>query len=317
MPRFIAAFLFAFPVAVLAQAWPSRPLTLVSPYPPGGTNDVVARALADRVAPALGQPVVVENRPGAAGVVGSLAVARAPADGHTLLLANNGSHIVQPLVSASAKYDPLKEFTPVVKLVDAAQFIGVNADLPARNLAEFLALLRREPGRYNYSSSGSGSFGNFSGELLKLVAGVDAAHIPAKGSAQALTELMSGRVHFMIDPLVLSQVKSGRVRVLATTSPERFPGQPEVPTMRESGLPEFDLVGWFGLFGPAGMPREIVARLAQAGSTAFADAELRQRLIAAGLAANPVGPDAFVAIIRRDQERYAEVKRRANIQVVE
>jgi tripartite-type tricarboxylate transporter receptor subunit TctC len=309
--------LIAWAGAGWSQAWPTRPVTIVSPYPPGGTNDVVARALADRLPPLLGQPVLVENRPGAAGIIGSQSVMRAPADGYTLLAGNNGSHIVQPLVSSQAKYDALRDFTPVTRLVAAAQFIGVNSDLPAKNLQEFLALLKREPGKYNYSSSGSGSVGNFSGEWLKMVAGIDVVHVPFKGSAQALTELMAGRVHFMIDPLVLSQVKSGRVRVLATTSPERFPGHPDIPTMREAGLPEFDLMGWFGLFGPAGLPREVAQKLAQASATVFADAELKARLPASGVVAATTTPEGFVAIIRRDQERFADIKRRANIQAVE
>ncbi|MBL8385214.1 MAG: tripartite tricarboxylate transporter substrate binding protein, partial [Burkholderiales bacterium] len=303
--------------AAHAQAWPARAVTVVSPYPPGGTNDVVARALADRLAPLLGVPVVVENRPGAAGIVGSLSVVRAAPDGHTLLVANNGSHIVQPLVSSAAKYDPLRDFTPVARLVTAVQFFAVNSDLPVKTMAEFIALARREPGRYFYGSSGSGSVGNFSGEWLRLVAGIDVTHVPFKGSAQALTELMAGRVHFMIDPLVLSQVKSGRVRVIATTSPERFPGHPDVPTMRESGLAEFDMVGWFGLFAPPQLPREVLARLSEAAIQAMSDGELKARLPASGVLATPLGPDAFAALIRADQQRFADIKRRANIQVVE
>lgn len=312
-----AAILAACAGPACAQAWPARTLTIVSPYPPGGTNDVVARAFADRLGPLLGQAVIVENRPGAAGIVGSQSVMRAAADGHTLLVGNNGSHIVQPLVSTQAKYDALKDFTPVARLVSAAQFIGINADLPAKTLPEFLALLRREPGKYYYSSSGSGSVGNFSGEWLKLLAGFDATHVPFKGSAQALTELMAGRVQFMIDPLVLSQVKSGRVRVLATTSPERFPGHADIPTTREAGLAEFDVMGWFGLFGPAGLPREVGTRLAQAAATIFADADLKARLPASGVVAAVTSPEAFVAVIRRDQERFADIKKRANIQAVE
>jgi tripartite-type tricarboxylate transporter receptor subunit TctC len=278
---------------------------------------VVARAFADRLGPTLGQAVIVENRPGAAGIVGSMSVSRAPPDGHTLLVANNGSHIVQPLVSSAARYDALKDFTPVARLVTAVQFFAVNADVPARNMGEFIAAAKREPGKYFYSSSGSGSVGNFSGEWLKLLVGIDVTHVPFKGSAQALTEMMAGRVHFMIDPLVLSQVKSGRIRVLATTNPERFPGYPDVPTMRESGLPEFDMVGWFGLFAPPGLPRDVAVLLAQAATTIFSDADLRARLPASGVLGTPLGPDAFAELIRRDQERFADIKRRANIQVVE
>ncbi len=300
-----------------AQSWPSRLVTIVVPYPPGGANDVVARQFAERLTAALGQSFIIDNRAGAGGIVGSASVAKSAPDGYALLVGNNGTHVIQPLVSATARYDPQKDFTAIAKLVDAYQFLGVNADLPVRNVADLIALAKREPGKLNYGSAGSGSFGNFAGEMLRLYAGIDIVHIPYRGSGQAVADLAAGRVQFMLDPAVLSQAKGGRVRVIATTGPHRFEGLPDVPTMKETGLPEFELVGWFGLFGPAGLPRDIATRLASAVATIAADPDMQKRMLAAGVVMSATTPEAFEAILKRDLQRYGEIKKRANIQAVE
>lgn len=304
------------PAPALAQdPWPSRQVTIISPYAPGGTNDVVARILAERLQRAFGQPFVVENRPGAAGILGSTQVMRAPADGYTLLSANNGALIVQSVVKKPSPYDPATAFTPIIKVADAPNYIGINADVPARTVGELIALARREPGKLNYSSAGSGSFGNFMGEYFKLLTGTNIVHVPAKSSGPALVELMAGRIHMMIDPLVLSQREGGRVRVLATTQGQRVEAFPDIPTIKESGGPELSITGWFGLVGPAGLPRQVVDRIETAAAAALTDNEVRKVLTAAGLQPATLGSLPFGRLMREDVKRYEDVKNRAQMTV--
>ena len=297
------------------ERWPSRPITIVSPYNPGGTNDVVARAIADRLQRVLGQPVVVENRAGAAGIVGSAGVMRAAPDGYTLLSANNGALVVQSVVKKPAPYDPVSAFTPIAKVADSPNFIGVTADLPVKSVGELIAYARQRPGQLNYSSSGSGSFGNFLGEYFKQQTGTFIVHIPSRGSAQALNEMLAGRVHLMIDPQVLQQRTGGRVRVLATTNNARVESQPDIPTVQESGGPAMQIVGWFGLVGPAALPREVVERLESALKGLENEPEVRKAFAAAGLTPVMTGSAAFGNLIRQDLERYGEVQQRARIVV--
>jgi tripartite-type tricarboxylate transporter receptor subunit TctC len=304
----------ALPGVAQAQQWPSRPITLVSPYPPGGTNDIVGRLFADRLSAKLGQPIIVENRAGAAGIVGSLAVSKAAPDGYTLLMANNGALVIQPLVSAQAKYDAVTSFTPIVRLAVAYQFVGVNADLPVQSMADLVALARKEPGKLNYGSAGTGSFGHFSGEMLRLLTGAQMQHVPYRGSASAVTDLAGGQVQVMFDPLVLSQLDGSRVRVLGTTAPARLQRYPGVPTMREAGLPAFDPLGWFGYFGPPDLPKEIALKIAEAAAEFAKEPETIQKLEAAGLAAGTMLPAEFAAFIKDYKVKYEDIKRRANIE---
>ncbi|WP_421954748.1 Bug family tripartite tricarboxylate transporter substrate binding protein [Polaromonas sp.] len=296
-----------------AQSWPSRPVTIISPYAPGGTNDVVARLMADRLQKVFGQPFIVENRAGAAGIVGSTAVMRAAPDGYTLLSANNGSLVVQSVVKTPSPYDPATAFTPLVKVADAPNYVGVSSDLPVHTVGEFVALAKREPGKFNYSSSGSGSFGNFMGEYFKLQTGTDIVHIPGKSSASALTEMMAGRIQLMIDPQVLQQRNGSKIRVLATTQGSRVEAYPDLPTIRESGGPELNIVGWFGLFGPANLPREVVEKIEAAARSILADPEARKTLAVAGLVPSPVYSVQFGAMIRDDVKRYQDIKTRSKM----
>ena len=266
-----------------AQSWPTRTVTIISPYGPGGTNDVVARLFADRLAKAFGQAFVVENKPGAAGILGANLVAQAAPDGYTLLAGNNGALIVQPVVKSPSPYNPVTAFTPIAKLADAPNYVGVSADLPVNSVGELIALAKKEPGKLNYSSAGSGSFGNFLGEYLKLLSGTDIVHVPAKSSGPALTELMAGRIQMMIDPLVLSQRSGGRVKVLATTQKARVEGFLDIPTIKESGGPEMEITGWFGLVGPAKLPKEVVDKIEGVARTMINDPEVRKTFSAAGL----------------------------------
>ena len=310
-----ACLVLALPGAATAQQWPSRPITLISPYPPGGTNDIVGRLFADKIAAKLGQPIVVENRPGAAGIVGSLAISKAAPDGYTLLMANNGALIIQPLVSAQAKYDANESFTPIVRLAVAYQFVGVNADLPAKSMSELVALAKKEPGKLNYGSAGTGSFGHFSGEMLRLLTGAQMQHVPYRGSANAVTDLAGGQIQAMFDPLVLSQADGGRIRVLGTTAPERLARYPNIPTMKEAGLPDYDPIGWFGYFGPPGLPKEIALKIAEAAAEFAKEPDTAQKLEAAGLVPGIMLPDAFAAFIKGYKVKYEDIKKRANIEI--
>lgn len=302
-------------VQAQTDKWPSRTVTIVSPYNPGGTNDVVARLVADRLQKALGQPFVVENKPGAAGIVGSSVVMRAAADGYTLLSGNNGSMVVQSVVKKPAPYDPATAFTPVAKVADAPNYIAISGTVPANTVGEFIAYAKRNPGKLNYSSAGSGSFGNFMGEYFKQQTGTFIVHIPGRGSASALNEMVAGRIELMIDPQVLTQRNGGRIKVLATTHGSRIEAYPDIPTIQESGGPVMDITGWFGLFGPANMPREVVDKINVVLQGMANDPEARKMLSTAGLVPAHLPGTAFVTLIRDDMKRYDAIQQRARIVV--
>jgi tripartite-type tricarboxylate transporter receptor subunit TctC len=297
------------------ERWPSRPVTVVSPYNPGGTNDVVARLVADRLQKALGQPFVIENKPGAAGVVGTQAVMRAKPDGYTLLSANNGALVIQSAGRDPSPYDGARQFTPIMKVVDAAQFIAVSSDLPVQTVGELIALARKEPGKLNFSSAGVGSYGHFVGEYLKLLTGTELLHVPSKGSAAALTEMMAHRIQMMIDPIVLTQASDGRIRVLATLNSRRVETHPQIPTITESGGPAVDLAGWFGLVGPAGLPDEVVERIAAVGKEIVSDPDARKQFAGSGLLPSLLTGKAFGDLIKADLVKVADVRTRAKIQL--
>ena len=305
------------PLGAQAPQWPTRPITLISPYPPGGTNDIVGRLFAEKIAARLKQPIIVDNRAGAAGIVGALAASRANPDGYTLLIANNGALVIQPLVSAQAKYDAATSFTPIARLAVAYQFAGVNADLPVQSMADLVTLARKQPGKLNYGSAGTGSFGHFSGEMLRIQTGIEMLHVPYRGSAAALTDLAGGQVQVMFDPLVLSQKDGGRVRVLGTSAPQRLARYPDIPTFREAGFPDFDPIGWFGFFGPPNLPKEIADRIAETAAEFANDPGVLQTLEAAGLTGGFMRPDEFSAYIKTYKAKYEEIKRRANIEMIQ
>ncbi len=298
-----------------ADKWPSRSVTIVSPYNPGGTNDVVARLVADRLQKALGQPFVVENKPGAAGIVGSSAVMRAAPDGYTLLSGNNGSMVVQSVVKKPSPYDPATAFTPVAKVADAPNYIAISSTVPANTVGEFIAYANRNPGKLNYSSSGSGSFGNFMGEYFKQQTGTYIVHIPGRGSASALNEMVAGRIELMIDPQVLTQRNGGRIKVLATTHTSRVEAYPDIPTVQESGGPAMDITGWFGLFGPANLPREVVDKINGVLQGMASDPEARKILATSGLVSAHLPGAAFGTLVKEDVKRYDAIQQRARIVV--
>jgi tripartite-type tricarboxylate transporter receptor subunit TctC len=298
-----------------ADAWPSKPVTLISPYNPGGTNDVPARIFAEGYEKLFGQRFLVRNQPGAAGIVGSKAVSAAAPDGYTLLSSNIGAMMVQSVVKNPPPYHPLRNFTPIVKFVHGEVYIGVNGDLPVKTVGELIALAKKEPGKLNYSSSGSGSFGNLLGEYFKMQTGTDIVHVPGKGSADAVLEMKSGRIHLMFDPIVLPQSADGRVRVLATTSRQRAATHPNIPTSVESGGPDISLEGWFGLFGPPSLPPEIVAKLEAATRTIAADPETKKKFAAIALVPEILDAAAFRARIESDHAVMSDIVAKAKLVV--
>lgn len=314
----VAAFAFALPLPSLAQEsapWPNRVVTIVSPYNPGGTNDIPARILADGFQRIFGQSFIVKNVNGAAGVVGSNQVMAAAPDGYTLLLSNNAGMVVQPVVKSPPPYAPLTNFTPIAKVTDVYAFVGVSGDLPVNNVGELIALAKQQPGKLNYSSAGSGSFGNFLGEHFKLLTGTDILHIPGKGSAAAVMEMKAGRIQLMFDPLVVPQATDGRIKVLAVLSNARLPNMPLVPTVHEAGGPEMGITGWYALFGPAGMPVDIVAKLEAATQRVLKDPETRKKLLDLGLTPNVQTGAQFRHAIASDLKLYKAVKEQAKLMV--
>jgi tripartite-type tricarboxylate transporter receptor subunit TctC len=242
---------FASPAAD-AQAYPSKPIRFVVPYPPGGPLDTVARLLGAKVGESVGQPVVVDNKPGAGGNIGADIVAKSPADGYTILMGAVATHAINPTLYKSIPYDPIKDFAPITQVASTPNVLVVNPSVPANNVREFIAYAKANPGKLNFGSGSTGSAGHLAGELFKSMAGVDMAHIPYKGAAPAMQDLVAGQIQLMFDNLAssLGQVKAGKIKALAVTTAKKTPLAPELPTVAESGLPGFDISTWFGIFAP-------------------------------------------------------------------
>lgn len=309
------AALTAAPAA--AQSYPSKPIRLVVGFPPGGGIDFTARTIAQHMAEGLGQPIVVENKPGAAGVSAAAEVARAAPDGYTLILANIGPFALAPAMMARPPYDPVRDFTAIGQIVSTYFVAAVPVDLPARNMREFVAWAKANDGKVNFASGGNASITHLNGELLNMVAGLRMTHVPYKGSAPALTDLMAGQTHILIDvgAVLTPQVKAGKLKALAVTSSERDPQLPDVPTMREAGYVELETAGWQGLLGPAGMPKEIVARLSAELNKVLARPDMRQRFADAGAPVTLRGPDEFAAFIRAENQRWLPVIKASGAQI--
>jgi tripartite-type tricarboxylate transporter receptor subunit TctC len=296
--------------AAAQNTYPNRQISFVIGFSAGGTTDIVARIVAEELRKTLGQPIVIENKPGAGGNIGANLVAKAKPDGYTLLIGSVGPLAINASLYAKMPYDNLKDFTPVSLIVHVPNMLVVNpAAMPVNSFAEFVALLKANPGKYFFASTGTGTSSHLAGEQLKIMAGIDATHVPYKG-AVALNDVLAGeQVHFMFAtiPSVIEFVRAGRLRALAVTSKTRSAAMPEIPTVAESGFPDFEASSWFGLLGPAGLPREIVSRLQGEVSRALRIPEIRDKLIAQG--ADPVGgpPDEFAAYIREETARWSRV----------
>jgi tripartite-type tricarboxylate transporter receptor subunit TctC len=293
-----------FPFAALAQAWPTKPVRIVVAYPPGGGIDVLARQLADKLAPAWGQPVVVENKPGANTIVATDAVAKA-ADGHTILLTTDATFSINPHLYAKLPYDAQRDFTPVTMLVLLQQLLVAHPALPAASLEELIKLAKAKPGALHYASYGSGSQPHLAGEMLKNRAGIDLVHVPYKGISLAVPAVMAGEVQLTFAGIATSmpQLKAGRIKALAIGGARRSPLLPEVPTFAELGYPEVETHAWFGLFVPAGSPAAAVARIHQDVGKILSEPDFRQRqLVDKGYEVVSSAPQDFVMYLRKDSE---------------
>jgi tripartite-type tricarboxylate transporter receptor subunit TctC len=311
----VAALLFSG--VLLAQPYPSKPVRLVVPFAPGGTTDVLARLLGQKLSEGLGQQFLVDNRPGAGGNIGTELAAKAPADGYTLVMSFDGTMAINPSVYRKLPFDAQKDLAPVASVAQVPLLIVVHPGVAAANVAEFVALAKANPKRVNYSSAGHGSTGHLTGELFAARAGIEMVHVSYKGGGQAVQDLLGGQIQMVVTalPTVEGHLKGGKLRALAFTSAKRVPGAPSVPTLAESGYAGFDVLSWYGILAPAGTPREVVGRLNTEINAVLRAPDVRERL--AGLGAEPTGgtPEQFAETIRADTARWAKVVADAAIRI--
>jgi tripartite-type tricarboxylate transporter receptor subunit TctC len=298
-----------------AQSWPAKPMRIVIAQAPGSATDVISRVVANPLSEALGQPIVIDARPGAGGVLGTEVAARSAPDGYTLFMGNNSTHGSNPAVYAKLPYDAVKDFAPVSFVASVPYVLVVDPKLPVKTVSEFIALAKSNPGKLNYASAGNGSTHHFCGELLKSMTGIDMQHIPYKGSGPGIAGLLGGEVSMMFSNVadIGSQIKAGKVKPLAVTAVKRASTLPEVPTMAEAGLPDFVVTSWFGLLVPAGTPAPIVARLNAETVKVLGRAEVKSTLAAQGLEVAPSSPEQFAAHIRSEIARFTKIAKAAGI----
>ncbi|SOZ08643.1 Bug family tripartite tricarboxylate transporter substrate binding protein [Cupriavidus taiwanensis] len=293
----------------LAGPYPDKPIRMVVPFPPGGTTDLLGRVLATRLSETLGQQVVVDNRPGAGGTIGSDLVAKSPADGYTLMFGTVGTQSINATLYKKLPFDPQKDFSPVALFAGVPNILVVNPNVPARNVRELVSYAKANPGKLNMGSAGNGTTNHLSGELFKSMAGVQVVHVPYKGSGPAMADLLANQVQLMFDnlPGSLPHVKAGRLRALAVTSATRSPALPDVPTMAEAGIAGYEADVWFGVVGPRGLPPEVSSRLSQEITRIAQDKAMRDKLVQAGDAPLTSTPEQFSVLIRRDTDKWAKL----------
>lgn len=301
--------------ALHAQTWPAKPIHLVVPFTPGGTSDILGRAIGQKLQEAWGQPVVIDNVPGAGGSLGADRVAKSPADGYTLLMAHIGNLAVAPAIYPKLPYDPVKSFAPVAWVASVPNVLAVHPSVPAKNLQELIALARSKPGQLNYGTGGNGSAAHLATEYLKMESRTFMVHVPYRGTAPAVTDLIAGQIQLVFTggPAVIPFVKSGQLRALAVSSNKRLEALPNVPTVAESGYKGFEADQWYGVAAPAGTPKDVVLKLNAQINLALASAELKNRLQAEGAIAMPTTPEAFGALIAREIARWKPVVQAGNI----
>ena len=310
---FLLGVLLAFPG--YGQNFPNKPIRIIVPFAPGGSTDIFARLVAERLSAGLGQPVLVENRAGASGNIGADAVARAPADGYTLLMATTGVMAINQALYRNMTYDAAKDLEPVAFVASITNVLIVSSESTLKSVAEVLAAAKRSPGSLSFASSGAGSSTHMSAELFKAMAGVDLLHVPYKGSGPAMLDLISGRVALMFEnmPGAVPHIKAGKLRALAQTGLRRTAALPEVPTVAEAGVPGYESLSWSGIAVPAGAPREVVARLNREINAILAQAEMRHKLAEMGAEAVGGSPEAFADHVRRERDKWGGVVRAAGI----
>ena len=312
------ALLAAFALLTHAQApYPSKPIRIVVPFPAGGTTDILARAVAQKLTDTLGQTVVVDNRPGAAGNIGAELVAKSPPDGYTLLMGTVGTHAINASLYAKMPYDHVRDFAPVILVAGVPNVLVVNPSVPANNVQELIAYIKANPGKVNFASSGSGTSIHLAGELFKTMTGLSMTHVPYKGSAPAVTDLLGGQVQLMFDnlPSALPHIRAGKLRALAVTSAQRASALPDVPTVAEAGLPGFEASSWFGLLAPAGTPKDVVAKLNAEVAKWLASPEAREKLAAQGAIAAGQSPDDFSRHIAAETTKWQKVVKESGAKV--
>jgi tripartite-type tricarboxylate transporter receptor subunit TctC len=319
MNKALSCLVGAFALASLgatAADYPSKPITLIIPFAAGGSNDIVGRAIGKKLSEALGQPVVIDNRVGAGGVIAATAVAGAAPDGHTLLLVSS-TFTINPAIKSSVPFDTVKDFTPVAFIARSPLLVTAAKNLPANSTKELIALAKSKPGAINYASSGPGSINQVAAELLAISAGVKLMHVPYKGGSLALNDLVGGHVDIYISslPQVLEIVRNGQAKGLAVTSLRRTPSLPSVPTLDESGVPGFDAASWWGIVGPADLPPQIVGVLNTEINKTLTSAEMKKFLDGEGAEAVSMTPQEFGDLIRSETQRWIKVAREANIRI--
>jgi tripartite-type tricarboxylate transporter receptor subunit TctC len=312
MKKLILALGLALSSLCWAQPYPSRPLRWIVPFPPGGPTDTFSRAAAQKLSELLKQPVIVENRAGAGAAIGMEALAKSAPDGYTIGLSTTGSHAINPHLYAKLAYDPIKDFAPITLAISYVNVLVVNPALPIHTGADLVAYAKANPGKVTFGSAGNGSSNHLFGELLKSLTGAPMQHVPYKGSAQALTDVIGGNLTFMFDILNVSgpQIRAGRVRGIAVASAKRTPYFPELPTLSESGIQGFEEAGadlWFGIMAPAGTPKAIVAKLNEALITGLRSPDMRERIRAQSLDLWTSTPEQFAAVLKSDLARWGKV----------
>ena len=316
MKKLLALLALLIPLQLHAQAWPTKPLRLIVNFPPGGAADQIGRSLAPKLQESLGQPVVVENKPGANGNIGVTEAAKAAPDGYTLLLSSGGAITTNPHLFAKLAVDPMKDLEPVAPAAVVSVFLEVKPQVPAASLAEFIAHLRANPGKLNYGAPGNGSSPHLAGEMFNKAAKVKTTHVPYKGAGPAMTDLLGGQLDFMFDPGIgLGHVKAGKLRLLAVGSPKRHPAWPDVPTVSEIVGEPFDADTVFGIFVPAGTPKDLIARLNRDINTAMQSPELKARLAAIAAQDLILGPGEFASRLRAQFERMGQLVKETGLRV--
>jgi tripartite-type tricarboxylate transporter receptor subunit TctC len=305
------------PMLATAQNYPAKPIRWISPWPAGGANDIFSRAIGQKIAESMGQQVLVDNRPGAAGTIGSDIAAKTPADGYTLVMGSSPTHAIAPALYPALPYDPVRDFAAVTLVGSVPNVLVLHPTVPAKTVKELIAVAKARPGKLNFASTGNGTSQHLSAELFKFMAGVDMVHIPYKGTAPALTELVAGQVDLAFEnmPALVPHIQAGRLRALAVTTAKRSAIMPELPTIAEAALPGYDASVWFGVFVPAGTPRPVIDRLHAEILKALQTPDLKSRMVSMGTEVSGMGPDDFSAYVRREIPKWANLVKAAGVKV--
>lgn len=301
----------------MAQGYPTKPIRMIVGYPPGGGIDFAARTVQVPLQEALKGTIVIDYKPGASGMIAATELIRQPADGYTLLLANTGPFAIAPYLQSKPPYDPIKQFTYIGQISQGSYIAVTRPDHPARNLKDFVAWAKTQPGKVNFASGGQGTSTHLNGELMNQVTGLDMTHVPYKGSAPAVQELIGGQTQVLIDAgsVLLPQIKGGKLKALAVTGPKRDPQLPDVPTVKELGLGGMEAVGFQGIVGPAGMPRDLVDKLSAELARVVAQPDIQAKFATAGAEVHSQGPDEFAAFVKADNEKWAKLIKERKLQL--